>query len=101
MSSRLELQEILEGIDGIEAVYFQPPQNIKLQYPCIVYERDRSFTLKADNILYLLKKRYSVIVIDRNPDSLIPEQVEALQHCSYDRFYVSDGLNHHAFQLFF
>ena len=36
---RLQLHEILVGILGNENVYFQPPANLVMQYPCIRYER--------------------------------------------------------------
>lgn len=96
---RSELQAVLEGLDGVEAVYFQPPTS--MVYPCIMYDRAESDVTYADNIKYLFKKRYQVIVIDRNPDSLIPDQVEALPYARFDRFYRVNGLNHTVFQLFY
>jgi len=95
-----ELQEVLEDLDGEFIVYFQPPT--PMVYPCIVYERglpnDVSF---ADNIKYVFMKGYTITVIDRSPISPIPDQVEALPHCRFDRFFKTDGLNHFVFQLFF
>lgn len=95
-----DLQMILKGLDGVEDAYLQPSTSIV--YPCIVFERglpsDVSF---ADNIKYLLKKAYTVTVIDRDPKSLIPDQVEALPYCRFDRKFNTDGLNHFVFQLFF
>ena len=36
-----ELQEVLQGILGNDGkAYFQPPENLKLKYPCIVFERN-------------------------------------------------------------
>lgn len=96
---RLELQEILAGIEGVQEAYFQPKTG--LQYPCIVYERSDSWIFGADNLKYLTKKRYSVTVIDRNPDSSIPDQVEDLPLSTFDRFFRLDGLNHFVFQLYF
>jgi hypothetical protein len=40
MASRLQLQALLEGVT--EHVYFQPPTNLEMQYPCIMYVRDAS-----------------------------------------------------------
>jgi hypothetical protein len=98
---REELHGILKGLDGVTDAYFQPKTNTALEYPCIIYSRDESAAFHADNLLWWLKKRYSVIVIDRNPDSLIPELVEGLPYVKFDRFYVSSGLNHFVFNLFF
>src|SRR4051812_34274733 len=69
VASRLELQTLLESILALPNVYFQPPSNIQMQYPCIVYKRDDSQTDFADNRPYSRTKRYQVTVIDRNPDS--------------------------------
>lgn len=98
---REELQAILEGIEGVNAAYFQPDQNSQLDYPVIVYDRDDSYVSRADNIVYWLKKRYSVKVIDRNPDSLIPDKVEELPFTRFDRKYVAAGLHHTVFNVFF
>lgn len=98
---RSELQVILDSIPGVTKAYFQPGPNQTLQYPCIVYTRDDSFVTHADNVGYYSKKRYMITVIDRNPDSLIPDLVESQQFCGFDRFYIKDGLNHSVFNMFF
>ena len=98
---RTDLHDILKGLDGVEAAYFQPKQNTSLTYPCIVYSRDNSYAARADDVLYWHKKRYQVTVIDRNPDGPIPDQVERLPLTRFDRFYVADGLNHYSYILFF
>ena len=99
MAPRLQLQSLLELIT--DNVYFQPPTNIDLQYPCIIYERDSSRSEFAGNALYLHTKRYMVTVIDRNPDSSLPDKVEELPLCRFERFYTAENLNHHVFNLFF
>lgn len=96
---RTELQTILEGIT--ENVYFQPPSNITMQYPCIIYRRDNSRTEFAGNEKYLHSKRYQVTVVDRNPDTELSDAVEELPFCSIDRTYSAEGLNHYVFTLFF
>ena len=98
-SSRTSLQVLLEGIT--EHVYFQPPNSLQMQYPCIRYERSASELKHADNRLYTHTKRYQVTVIDRNPDSQLPDQVIELPLCSFDRYFAADDLNHYVFTLFF
>jgi hypothetical protein len=99
MASRLELQTLLEAITG--HVYFQPPTSIQMQYPCIRYAIDGDRSERADNRLYKHTKRYQVTVIDRNPDSELPDQVVALPLCSFDRYFAADNLNHYVYTLFF
>lgn len=97
MGTRLELQTMLESI--APHAYFQPPS--QMQYPCIKYERGGTSLDHADDLPYRRTKRYQVTVIDRNPDSELPDLVEALPLCSFDRYFPVDNLNHWVFTLFF
>ena len=98
---RLKLQTLLEELLGSDQVYFQPPTNVQMKYPCIVYKRDRADTKFADDNPYHHTQRYQVIVIDRNPDSEVHNQVAALPMCLYNRFYTADNLNHDVYNLYF
>lgn len=102
MGRRLDLQTLLETLvpEGGK-VYFQPPANVQMQYPCIVYNRDTAVTRFADNNPYRYTKRYQVTVIDRDPDSEIPDKVALLPMCLFQRFFAADNLNHDVFNLFF
>lgn len=99
MAPRLEFQQLLEQIT--EHVYFQPPENVQLQYPCIIYKRDYAETKFADDTPYNHTKRYMVMVIDRDPDSLIPDQIASLPMSVFNRFYTADSLNHDVYNVFF
>ncbi len=99
--NREDLQAILEELLGSRNVYFQPPESLKLKYPCIVYERSDIRKVKADNIGYLKHKQYMVTVIDEDPDSELPDKMLELPYCSFDRHFVSDNLNHDVFDLFY
>lgn len=92
---------LLTDILGADRVYFQPPPTVQLEYPCIIYERDRRRVFHADNRPYAHKKGYRVTVIDRNPDSDIPEKIADLPLCSFDRFFAADNLNHDVYNLYF
>lgn len=101
MAIRLDLQRLLIELLRSENVYFQPPPNVKMEYPCIVYKRDNRDTDFANNKPYRHKTRYQLTVIDPDPDSDIHERVAALPLCSYERFFVADGLNHDVYNLYF
>jgi len=101
MAPRLLLQSALESLLGTENVYFQPPANVQMKYPCIVYHRDSAEVRHADNDPYTYIKRYRLTVIDRDPDSPLPDRVAMLPLCVYDRFFTADNLNHDVFTLFF
>lgn len=99
MGQRLDLHSILETITG--NVYFQPPTNVTLQYPCIIYHRDYAKTEFADNAPYRNTKRYMVTIIDRDPDSSLPGEVAKLPMTQFNRFFTADNLNHDVFTLYF
>ena len=100
MKSRLELSEILHTL--ADNVYFQPTTGTKIKYPCIIYERASGVNIPADNLSYLYTKSYDVTVIDKNPDSEIPDKVrEAFQMCTFERHFVTDNLNHDVFLIYF
>ena len=101
MAQRLELQAVLVQLLGTTHVYFQPPPTVKMEYPCIVYNREFVDIAHADNAPYKHQKRYQVTVIDRDSEGVISEKVSELPHCSYDRFFTAEGLNHDVFRLFF
>jgi hypothetical protein len=99
MGKRLELQSLLETFT--EHVYFQPPTNVQLQYPCIVYQRDFAHTLYADGRPYKNTTRYAITVIDRDPDSDIPEKVAEMPMSAFNRFFTADQLNHDVYVVYF
>lgn len=98
---RDDLQLLLEDILGSEYVYFQPPANVRMKYPAIVYSLDDIDDLKADNDRYVRNKSYQVTVIDKDPDSEIADRVSDLQYCSFERAYAADNLNHFVFRVFY
>ena len=99
--TREALQALLEELLGSRNVYFQPPESVKLKYPCIVYERSDIRTVRADNLPYLKHKRYTVTYIDEDPDSKIPDKLLELERCGFDRHLTSDNLNHDVFTLYY
>ena len=99
MGQRLQLHQLLETF--VDNVYFQPPTNIQLKYPCIIYKRDSADTKFADDNPYNHTKRYMVTVIDQDPDSEIPDKVASMPMSLFNRFYTADNLNHDVFNVYF
>ena len=99
MGTRADLQTLLATL--APNVYFQPPPTLTMSYPCIVYKRSAERTIFGNNKPYKRTKRYQVTVIDRNPDSDIPDKVASLPMCVFDRFFTADQLNHDVYTLFF
>ena len=102
MDRRPQLHQLLVKTAGKDVkVYFQPPSNVTMTYPCLVYERSKAETRFADNNPYRYTKRYTVTVIDRDPDSEIPDRVAKLPMCTHSTFFVADNLNHDIFDIYF
>lgn len=99
MGHRLDLHTLLEAITP--NVYFQPPTNVQMQYPCIVYQRDFADTKFADNEPYSHELRYMITVIDPNPDSELPAKVAALPKSLFNRFFTADNLNHDVYNVYY
>jgi hypothetical protein len=99
MGQRLQLHQLLETFT--ENVYFQPPTNVKINYPCIIYKRDFADTKFADDIPYDHVLRYMITVIDPDPDSEIPSKVAAMPMSLFNRFYTAENLNHDVYNVYF
>lgn len=101
MGKRIDLQKILETILGSTHVYFQPPANVKIQYPAIVYEWDSADTKFADNAPYMTSRRYKITLIDPDPDSLVSGKIAMLPMCVFDRHFTTSGLYHDNYNLYY
>lgn len=100
MHNRTDLRQVFYDIAGKDNVYYEPPENIKMQYPCIRYKKSGEMTRCADNIKYLRWTRYEVTVIDKRPDSPLAEAVSNLPHCSFINTYVVENIHHTIYQIF-
>lgn len=100
LDRRKQLDVMLKAIAGEDHVYYQPPSNVQMRYPAIRYRTIRIATVYADNKAYFLGTQYEIIVIDKNPDSVIAEEVAKLPRCSSNRFYTADNLNHWVFTIY-
>lgn len=101
MGNRLELHETLCAVLGSRNVYFQPPANVRMVYPAIVYSRNDIWNTFADNSTYMQSHSYEIIVIDKNPDSGIVDRIASLPMCRFNRHYTLDNLNHDVFTLYY
>jgi len=99
---RHELHNKLKEVFGSNNIYFQPPENVRLKYPCIVYTRGSINDVPADNRDYTRRVRYTLTLIGEDPDSdMVDKLLEQLPYCSYDRYFVADNLSHDVFTLFY
>lgn len=102
MDRSLKLQEEFTALINSNNVYYQPPESVLMNYPCIRYSKKGNDAKHANNRIYKTMNRYEGVVIDYDPDSTIPDEI--LHHfpmCSLGSGYVVDNLNHFPFTLYY
>lgn len=97
--TRLDFHKLLQEVTQCKNIYFRPPSLLK--YPCIIYDEDRPSVYHADNSKYKTDTRYTVTVIDANPDSKYPALLDTIPMSGRDRNYQADNLNHWVFTIYF
>lgn len=100
-NNRIDFHNVLLELfgDSEPHVYFQPPENIQMKYPAIVYNRNDVKNDHASNKVYLQEVEFQVIVIDKNPDSEIVDRVSKYPTARFSRHYTSNNLNHDVFMI--
>lgn len=98
-TNRLKLHTYLKTLT--DNVYYQPPENLKMSYPAILYSRDDIDNAFANNKVYMQQHVYQITVIDEDPDSELVEQVSQMPTARFERHYTADNLNHDVFVVNF
>jgi len=101
MGTREELDAILCETIGSENVYFQPPENVKIQYPCIIYSVNGNFERHANNKVYHRTREYSLLYITRDPDDGMIDTIADLPLCGMGKPYVLENLHHYPYTIYF
>lgn len=112
MNSRIEFHSELSKAPNLgvyeingesrKAVYFQPPANVRMTFPCIIYDWSRARARDANNFNYIFRKGYTVTIVDRDPDSKIPDWIiRNFCYAAFDRSYVVDNLHHFVFTIYY
>ena len=99
MDSRSELQKVLEGVDDRLTVYYQPPSNITLQYPCIVYQLSRVRRVMGNNKVYHLRRSYTLLLITKGLNDDLIDKLLQLPYVRHDRSYRANNLQHESFTI--
>lgn len=102
MGLRLDLHAKLVSLLGSSNVYFQPPASVVMKYPCIIYSLSDINSRYADDLGYTNTRQYTLIYVDLNPDSLMPDKLlYELPYTSFDRHYTSENLHHSVLITYF
>ena len=99
---RLTLHNRLCNILGSKNVYYKPPENIKLSYPCIIYDRENIDSKKANDNKYNNRVVYNVTLIYKEAINDLPMKLyNAFALCNHSRSFKADNLNHDVFKLYY
>lgn len=102
MDRRLTLHEELIRLLGSNNVYFQPPETLKMKYPCIRYTKEKPDVTRADDMRYKVTDHYELIYISTDPDDKMPETIaNNFAYCEIERYYKSSNLSHCALNLYY
>ena len=102
MERRYELNDALKKVLGSNNVYFQPSENIKLNYDCIIYKKGKAKKFRANNNIYINKDFYELLVISKKPDNHIVDELEkSFKYCEHQTSYTANGLYHSVVNLFY
>ena len=99
MRSRLDLDDLLKTL--CEHVYYQPPESKKLEYPCIIYSRDKLESQSADNQPYLTYCAYNMKYITKDPDDPLVVRLAELPKCKHGRHYTSNNFHHDSYTIYY
>lgn len=100
MFNREQFQTALEEVLGSRQVYFQPPENVRMSYPAIVYQISTIRGDHADDIFYRDRTGYTVTLIDKDPSSIYVKSLLKFRYSAFDRFFRADNLNHFVFTMY-
>lgn len=104
MNSRTDFHSELCAQQGTNYIYFDPPENIQMHYPCIRYQIAKDSIKRANNKLYFSSVGYELIVINKDQDAGMTLVKKILGHfmlSTFNRHYISDGLHHFVLTIFY
>lgn len=100
MGTRLQLHN--ELLELAPKAYYQPPETVRMEYPCFRYTLSTVDSIHADNREYQGFTRYSVAYISRtHAEEIIKQMKDRFTYCRFDRFYTADNLYHYNFELYY
>lgn len=101
---RIQLHEKLCSILGSRNVYYDPPENVKMQYDCIVYSLSQVSQVYANNFTYALAPGCLITIITRTPEAqtrIVDKLMKTFPYAGWDRAYMTDHLHHAVVSIYF
>ena len=97
-----ELREIQLKALKYQHTYFEPTEKTRLQYDAMVYKNAGMFNRRANNRSYIIRNRWQVIWISRDPETPVPRMIqEHFELCEPGQPYMSENLYHYPFTIYY
>lgn len=100
MRTYRDLLHLLRQAVQHDRVYFQPPENLKIGYPAIIFHLSKIEIDHASDVPYKGAKEYSVTLITKDPEPDVINEILKIPYSSLDTSYISDGMNHFVFTVY-
>lgn len=100
MRTYRDLLRLLQQAVQPNPVYFQPPENLKIGYPAVVFHLSKIEIDRASDVPYKGAKEYSVTFITKDPEPDAINEILKIPYSSLDTTYISDGMNHFVFTVY-
>lgn len=100
MRTYRDLLHMLQQAVRHNQVYFQPPENLKIVYPAVVFHLSKIEIDRASDVPYKGAKEYSVTLITKDPEPDVIDEILKIPYSSLDTTYITDGMNHFVFTVY-
>lgn len=100
MRTYRDLLHLLQQAVQHDRVYFQTPENLKIEYPAVVFHLSKIEIDRASDVPYKGAKEYSVTLITKDPEPDVIDEILKIPYSSLDTTYISDGMNHFVFTFY-
>ena len=102
MKTREELHQQLLEVTGVKNIYFQPPTNTQIKYPCIVYKFDGFHNKNADDKKFATWGRYTIThIYQKYSQNLRDKLPNSFDFIDLSNTFTNDGLYHDVYTLYY
>lgn len=98
--TRETFHAFLQDLIRSKNVYYQPPADLKMKYPCVRYQPANIDIKEADNHGYITTRAYDVLYISKTQDENVALQLARFPRSRHDRSYKQSGLYHESFTIY-
>lgn len=97
-----ELINRFYAIPNVKRVYYEPPDNVRMEYPCVRINRKSMNQRYANNKVYMFTPAYDIYYITKESDDPMTEKfMREFEMIRHNRTYHKDNLRYEVYTLYF